>query len=164
MSVNVKLKDAEGLEDFQKNLRTIMIQLQQFREIKIKEIAEKTLLAKIKERMIGALYPQGVIEGTFISSIDVTDEEFEVNVKSEFIVENGYNLADGFEFGTLPSPGRFVPAIEKRLVDKTRDIGIHPGTKAHNIIKTTVAEFQNIIGIEYKKEEKIWLEENLKVG
>ena len=162
MTVDITLRNSRDLEEFQKNLRTVRMQLPHFREVKLKEIAEKTLLETIKQRMRGALYPDRVIENTFISGIIATDTDFEVKVKSELILENGFDLADGFENGTRSSPGRFVPAIEKRLISKDRDIGIHPGTQAHKIIETTVKEFNNVIKIEYDKEEKLWLQGNLK--
>lgn len=42
------------------------------------------------------------------------------------------------EFGTRPSPGRYVPAIEKRLVDPSHpSFGMHPGIKPLRLVSQT---------------------------
>lgn len=160
--MSLTIKGTQGnLDRRKRRIRQIKLQLADFRQTKIREIAEDFLLATIKERMQGALYPEIIIDNTIISDVVVGKSEFQITVTSEVILDNGFDLADGFENGTRPSPGRFVPAIEKRLISTDRDIGIHPGTKGHKIIETTTREFENVITTEFKKEEKKWLMENL---
>lgn len=164
MSIDVKLRDQRDLVNFQGNLRTIKIQLTEFRKVKLFELANKLLLFKIKQRMTGALYPESIIERTVISDVKVTDNDFEIIVKSELILTNGFDLASGFEHGIREHDITGDPLVfeneEGELVFVT--IVHHPGVRGFKIIETTVEEFKNIIKIEYDREERIWLEENLK--
>ena len=40
--------------------------------------------------------------------------------------------------GTGPSPGRYIPAIDRRLIDPRRDIGIHPGVPATHFFDNAI--------------------------
>jgi len=61
--------------------------------------------------------------GTLASSIRTLGNSYEMVVKPTV------HYATYVITGTSPSPGRYVPAIGKRLVSGKRKIGIHPGMK-----------------------------------
>lgn len=51
--------------------------------------------------------------------------------------------------GTSPSPGRYVPALGRRLKSGSgRKIGMHPGTRANDFVSRGVAKAEERIGNE----------------
>ena len=54
--------------------------------------------------------------------------------------------------GTGPSPGRYVPAIGKRLINPARDIGMHPGIRATHFFDRAVEMVTaRILGFVHRK-------------
>lgn len=70
---------------------------------------------------------------------------------------------------TRPSPGRYVPAIGKRLVNPRffhaksgkvlmRDIGMHPGTPANPFVEKTCEKLKQVLPRLLETEVKTWLQ------
>jgi len=53
------------------------------------------------------------------------------------------DYAPYLEYGTRPSPGRYVPAIGKRLVDASLPyFGMHPGIRGRHFVERTREEME----------------------
>ncbi len=163
MSVQIALNTERDVTKLKGKTRNVRLQLNDFRLQTLTSIANSFVIPEIKKRMKSAKYPQEVIDGTFVEGIELSQKKWKIKIKSEHILDSGYDLAASFEFGTKPSPGRYVPAIDARLTNPDNpSFGMHPGTKAHEIIKDTLLELKTRVQGEYKRREKIWLSQNFR--
>lgn len=163
MSLRIVLRTERDATKLKGKTRNVRVQLNDFRLQTLTNIANSLVVPEIKKRMKAAKYPQDVIDNTVVDGIELSQKKWKIKIKSEHILENGFDLAAGFEFGTKESPGRFVPAIGKRLIDDSRpDFGTHPGMKANKIITDTLIELKTRVQGEYKRRERIWLNQNFR--
>lgn len=163
MSVSIQLRTERDARKLKGKVRNARAQLNAFRISTLTDIGNRLVIPEIKKRMRAEKYPQRVIDNTFLAGVEIQERKYRLLIKSEFILESGFDLAAGFEFGTKASPGRFVPAIEARLIDPSHpSFGIHPGTKAHHIIEDTTDELKPKVQEEYKQRERTWLNQNFR--
>lgn len=163
MSLRLALNTERDITKLKGKTRTVRLQLMQFRLQTLIKIANELVIPEIKKRMRAEKYPKDVIENTFVDGVELSEKRYKIKIKSEVILDNGFDLAAGFEFGTKASPGRYVPAIEARLVDPDNpSFGMHPGTRAHKVIENTLKELKVRVQGEYKRRERIWLTQNFR--
>ena len=159
----------QNIEKFQRRLRGIKLQLREFRKTKLKEIATKRLIDKIKLKMEQARYSQTTIESTMIDNVEIfsNPDVYLIKIVSDVFEEGeDFNLDVPREFGA--EPYTIFPKKENGVL--VFEIGgdtiftkfsNHPGFKALNIINNTVNEEEEGIENEFNNEEKIWLKQNM---
>jgi len=78
------------------------------------------------------------------------------DLRSTIEVGSPLNYFRFVDQGTASSPGRFVPAIGKRLITLNPSFGFHPGVKPHNIIDQTQAKVLRDTDVKLKKVLRSW--------
>ena len=110
-----------------------------------------------------------IVEMDLYDTGELWDSVNKVNYPNSVVISVDAPYAKPLEDGARPSPGRYVPDIERRLVEPTRrvikwgtedeemeisvDIGTHPGNKAYHF-------FQNAIDDVLAYTDEDWLREH----
>jgi len=140
-----KLKvDITGIRQLQKKLRQLKRRIRIAGESIIDEAAEETAAFAAAEAPYGQT-KYGKIGGTLRDSIETVRryQERRVGPNLQKAPYAPYVIA-----GTQPSPGRFVPAIGRRLRQPSRtnpDIGEHPGTPANPFMNRAFERVRRIL-------------------
>jgi len=134
----------EGIRRLQKRLRILKQRVRVAGDSIIDEAAEETAAFAAMEAPYGQT-KYGKIGGTLRGSIEIVKRlsERKVGPNLQKASYAPYVIA-----GTQRSPGRFVPAIGKRLRQPSRtnpDIGEHPGTPANPFMYRAYQRIRRIL-------------------
>jgi len=119
MSVDIRI---EGLEELTADIERIRNEASFRWPKEILDEASEMMADEIRDQAKGSIKDAVVVEGTGDQRRVVVDSPH-----ARFVND-----------GTGPSPGRYVPAIGRRLVDTARNIGVHPGIKASHFFDNAI--------------------------
>ena len=95
------IRNINDLKIFQAKLRSLKNILPELQKIAFEKSANDVLLHSIKTEMAANDVSQKIIEKTFISKITKTTNRLKLHVISNYVADNGFDVANAREEGTI---------------------------------------------------------------